>query len=98
MTFLSQCLKATQRFRGQRNPEDAVGDVVHVFCVNTTIRRVVLGVWGGVCLRFPVSCFLMWSDGIVHMEEGVEKNKRMKKGKKKKKTAAKGTTHYIPIH
>lgn len=28
---------------------------------------------GGLCLRFPIwmlSCFLMWSDGIAHMDEG----------------------------
>lgn len=56
-----------------------------------------LGGGGGLCLRFPIwmlSCFLMWSDGIAHMDEGGGGGQRGGN----KAPSSQETAHYIPIH
>lgn len=100
MTFFSQCPKATQRFRGQRNPEVAVGDVVHVFCVHTTIRKGWVFLGGGVVYvwGFQSGCSPAFWCGAMGLRIWTRAGGGGGQRGGNKTPSSQETAHYIPIH
>jgi len=73
-----------------------------VWCKDNTSEGVGWGLFGGggVYLRFPVwmlSCFLVWTDAVVHRDEGGGGHDTQRRGDIKPPRSQEAA-HYIPLH